>query len=61
MAFVRKQKRGNQFYYYLVESRRDGNKVKQINLQYLGNQKPSREKIDIILKQIKLKQMENIL
>ena len=61
MAFVRKQKRGNQSYYYLVESKRDGNRVKQINLQYLGNQKPSKEKIDIIIKNIKLKQMENIL
>ena len=61
MAFVRKQKRGNRSYYYLVESKRDGNKVKQINLQYLGIQKPSEEKIDIMIKQIKLKQMEKIL
>jgi hypothetical protein len=58
MAFVRKQKRGNQSYYYLVESKRVGNKVKQINLQYLGIQKPSKGIIDLMIKKIKSKQME---
>ena len=58
MAFVRSQKRGNRSYYYLVESKRNGNRVKQINLQYLGTQKPSKEKIDFIIKKIKSKSME---
>ena len=58
MAFVRKQKRGNRTYYYLVESKRNGVKVNQVNLQYLGTQKPSKEKIDLIIKEIKLKNME---
>lgn len=58
MAFVRKQKRGNRSYYYLVESKRNGAKVTQVNLQYLGTQKPPKEKIDLIIKEIKSKNME---
>lgn len=58
MAFVRKQKRGNRSYYYLVESKRNGVKVKQVNLQYLGTQEPVKEKIELIIKKIKSKDLE---
>ncbi len=36
MAYVRTKKRGKKTYYYLVEGRREGGKVKQKVLQYLG-------------------------
>lgn len=58
MAFVRKQKKGNRLYYYLVESKRNGVKVKQVNLQYLGTQEPSKEKIERIIKKIKSTNLE---
>lgn len=34
--FIRPNKRGNRIYYYIVESIRKGNKVKQKVLLYLG-------------------------
>jgi len=36
MAFIRARKRGEKIYYYLVENRREGKKVKQRVLKYLG-------------------------
>lgn len=36
MAFIRKKKRGNRVYYYLVEGRWINGKVKQKVLSYLG-------------------------
>ena len=39
MAYIRAKKRGGKTYYYLVEGRRDGNKVKQKVVQYLGTTK----------------------
>lgn len=39
MAYIRAKKRGCKTYYYLVEGRRDGNKVKQKVVQYLGTTK----------------------
>jgi hypothetical protein len=40
MAFVRAQKRGNRVYYYLVETHREGKKVRQKVLKYLGTKPP---------------------
>jgi len=37
MAFLRKQRVGHQTYLYIVESRRRGDKVRQVCLEYLGN------------------------
>lgn len=39
MAYIRAKKRGDKTYYYLVEGRREGKKVKQKVLQYLGTSK----------------------
>ena len=36
MAFVRAKKRGAKVYYYLVENKRDGKKIRQKVLKYLG-------------------------
>ncbi len=40
MAFIRERRRGNRTYYYLVENRREGKKVRQKVLQYVGTQPP---------------------
>ena len=40
MAFIKTIKRGGRTYYYLVESVREGNKVRQRYLKYLGTEKP---------------------
>jgi len=39
MAFIRAKKRGDKTYYYLVEGKREGKKVKQKVIQYLGTSK----------------------
>lgn len=44
MAFVKTIKRGERTYYYLVESIRDGKRVRQRYLEYLGTEKPIPEK-----------------
>ena len=36
MAFVRAKKRGDKVYYYLVENKREGKKIRQKVLKYLG-------------------------
>jgi hypothetical protein len=36
MSFVRSKKRGNKIYYYLVESYRVDNKVRQRVIKYIG-------------------------
>ncbi len=36
MAFIRTKRFGNKVYYYLVENKREGKKVKQKVLKYLG-------------------------
>jgi len=36
MAFIRAKKRGDKTYYYLVENKREGKKVRQKVLKYLG-------------------------
>ena len=52
MAFIRSKRRGNKDYYYLVENSRNGKKVKQTCLLYLGTRKPSLSELDRILKEI---------
>ena len=46
MAFVRTKRKGNRTYYYLVESRREGNKVRQKVIKYLGAEMPTKEQIE---------------
>ena len=46
MAFVRTKRIKNRTYYYLVESKREGNKVKQKVIKYLGAQMPTKEQIE---------------
>ena len=52
MAFVRAIKRGKGTYYYLVESIREGKKVRQKNLKYMGTAKPSPEAIQSAIAKI---------
>ena len=46
MVFVRGKQQGNRTYYYLVENHREGNKVKQKVIKYLGAQMPTKEQIE---------------
>ena len=46
MAFVRTKRQGDRIYYYLVENRREGNKVKQKVIKYLGTEPPTIEQIE---------------
>lgn len=46
MAFVRAKRKGSRVYYYLVESRREGKKVRQKVIKYLGTEAPTREQIE---------------
>ena len=46
MAFVRAKRKGNRIYYYLVESKREGNKVRQKVIKYLGTKSPTKEEIE---------------
>ena len=48
MAFVRTKKQGNKIYYYLVESKRDGKKVRQKVIKYLGTELSTKEQIEIM-------------
>jgi len=43
MAYVRAKKRGDKTYYYLVEGRREGDRVRQRVLKYLGTSPYVRE------------------
>jgi hypothetical protein len=52
MAYLKKQQRGERSYYYLVKSERDGNKVRQKVLRYLGTSKPSEDELKNIKKLI---------
>ena len=53
MAFVRVKRKGNRIYYYLVESKREGNKVRQRVIRYLGTEQPTKRQIEAILKEVK--------
>jgi len=53
MTYVRSKNIKGRIYYYLVKSVRDGDKVRQINLAYLGAEKPTEEEIRKIKKRHK--------
>ena len=46
MAFIRTKRQGNRIYYYLVENKREGRKVKQKVIKYLGTELPTKEQIE---------------
>ena len=48
MAFVRTKRQGNKTYYYLVESRREGSKVRQKVIRYLGTEKPTKVQLEAL-------------
>ena len=52
MPFVRTKHRGQKSYYYLVENKRDGDKVRQRVIRYLGTKPPSEEELKNILKEV---------
>jgi hypothetical protein len=58
MAFVRTLKRGKRIYYYLVEGIREGAKVRQKHLRYMGTVKPSPEAVQKALGEIRAKGRE---
>jgi hypothetical protein len=45
MVYVRGKKIKGQTYYYLVKSVREGERIRQVSLEYLGAEKPSVEKV----------------
>lgn len=52
MSYVRAKRRGNKIYYYLVESKREGRRVRQRIIRYLGTEMPTKEKLETILKEV---------
>ena len=50
MAFVRTKRIKNRTYYYLVESKREGSKVHQKVIKYLGTEPPTKEQIENIMR-----------
>ena len=52
MAYVRTKRRGRKLYYYLVESKREGDKVRQRVIRYLGTKPPTEEELKNILKEV---------
>jgi hypothetical protein len=46
MAFIRKKSKGNSYYYELVESRREGAKVRQKVLKYFPSLKEAEEYVN---------------
>ena len=52
MPFVRAKWRGQKSYYYLVESKREGNKVRQRIIRYLGTKPPTEDELKNILKEV---------
>ena len=53
MAYIRTKRRGQRLYYYLVESKREGDKVRQRVIRYLGTKPPAKEELENILKEVK--------
>jgi len=51
VAFVRTKRQGDRIYYYLVENKREGKKVRQKVLKYLGTEAPTNEQIEAIRRQ----------
>ncbi len=52
MSFVRVKHRGQKSYYYLVENKREGTKVRQRIIRYLGTKPPTEEELKNILKEV---------
>ena len=52
MAYVRTKRRGRKLYYYLVESKREGDKVRQRVIRYLGTKPPTEEELKNIRKEV---------
>jgi hypothetical protein len=52
MSYVRAKRRGNRAYYYLVESKREGKRVRQQVIRYLGTKPPTKEQLGKILEEI---------
>ena len=48
MAFVRIKRQGNRSYYYLVGSKREGKKVRQKVIKYLGAEPPTEDEMEAI-------------
>jgi len=48
MAFIRVKRHGNREYYYLVEGKREGKKVRQKVIKYLGTKPPTKEQIEAV-------------
>jgi len=46
VAFVRTKRQGDRIYYYLVENKREGKKVRQKVIKYLGTEPPTKEQIE---------------
>ena len=52
MSFVRVKHRGQKSYYYLVESKREGSKVRQRIIRYLGIKPPTEDELKNVLKEV---------
>ena len=50
MVYIREKKQGKYSYYWLVESYREGSKVRQSVIKYLGKVKPSPEELEEIIR-----------
>lgn len=48
MAFIRTKRQGNRIYYYLVENKREGKKVRQKVIKYIGAEMPTKEQIETL-------------
>jgi len=48
VAFIRTKRQGNRIYYYLVENKREGKKVRQKVIKYLGAKPPTKAQIETI-------------
>jgi len=53
IVFVRTKRKGGGVYYYLVESKREGKKVRQKIIKYLGAEPPTKEQIESMIRRIK--------
>ena len=52
MPYVRAKHRGQKVYYYLVESKREGKKVRQRIIRYIGTKPPTEEEVENMLKEV---------
>ena len=55
--FIRADKQGKRTYYYLVEAIREGSKVRQKRIKYLGKVKPSPGELEAIIKGLQAEQV----